>query len=188
MNYVDIAIIVVIAISLIVSIKRGIVKEVISFATWVLSIFCVLNYTDQLADSLAGYISNPPMRTLAGVVLIILGIFIVGKIINKILEAIIADSWFGPFDKIIGIAFGVARGVVLVAMLIVAADMLNINYKDYTAGSLLVGHFEDMAADLYRLVDDHYDGLKKSYFKMSANDVVAMPGAVDIGYPVGAKS
>ena len=171
MSYVDIVIVVIIAISLIISIKRGIVKEVVSLATWLLSVFCVLNYTEELADSLSSYIHNPPLRTLVGVVLIILGIFILGKIINKLLEAIIADSWFGPFDKIIGIAFGVARGVILVSILIVAAEMLKINYKAYTHGSVLLSHFEDIASTLLKLVDDNYSSLQQSYFKMSTNYV-----------------
>lgn len=169
MNYIDIAIAAIIAISLIISVKRGIVKEVISIATWLLSVFCVLNYTEELSDSLSSYISNPPLRTLIGVVIIILAIFIVGKIINKLLEAIIADSWFGPFDKIIGIAFGVARGVVVVSIVIVAANMLKINYKDYTHGSILLSHFEDIASTLFKLVDDNYSSLQESYFKMSTN-------------------
>jgi membrane protein required for colicin V production len=169
MNYIDIAIVAIIVISLLISVRRGIVKEVVSLATWILSIFCVLNYAEVLAKSLTDFISNPPLRILVGVVLIILGIFILGKIINKILGAIIADSWFGPFDKIIGIAFGVCRGVILVAIIIVAVNMLNINYSSYKGGSSLLSPFEDIAQTLHRLVDDNYDGLKNSYFKMSTN-------------------
>tara|TARA_B110000459_G_C16608627_1_gene494916 strand:+ start:106 stop:654 length:549 start_codon:yes stop_codon:yes gene_type:complete len=169
MNYIDIFVIVVIAVSLVISLRRGIVKEVVSLATWVISIFCVLNYTEILAKSLASWVSNPPLRTLISVLIIIISIFILGKIINKILGAIISDSWFGPFDKIIGIAFGVARGVILVSIIIVATEMLNINYSDYAHGSKLLSHFTDIAKTLHKLADDNYEGLKKNYFKISTN-------------------
>lgn len=113
----------VVALSAITSIIRGFVKEASSILSWVVS-FIVASKFYQLV---AGYItfSNDALTrsVIACVALFICTLIILGFISN-IITNLVKKVGLSGFDRILGVAFGVARGVLIVTAVLALAQML----------------------------------------------------------------
>ena len=102
---------------------RGLVFEVISVAGWIVAFILAQLYAPQAAASLPMAGATEPMRYAAGFVLIfVLVLFAVGFaawLIKRIVEAV----GVRPIDRVLGAAFGVFRGVLLLLAVAVVVGM-----------------------------------------------------------------
>lgn len=123
MNLVDLAVLVVIALSAIFAFARGFVREVLSIAAWVGAALITL-YGFSYADAVVTrFLTTPLLADLvAGA-----GLFLVALIGLTILTGAVARAvqWSAltPIDRTLGLIFGVARGVVLVSIAYFVVDI-----------------------------------------------------------------
>ena len=62
MNWVDIVILVIIALSAVISLFRGFFREAISLATWVVAFWVAIQFSGKLDPMLGGLINSPTAR------------------------------------------------------------------------------------------------------------------------------
>jgi len=145
MHGMDILIMGVIVVSAVISLIRGFVKEALSLAGWVAAIWVAATYASVVADLLVAYITPPQLRFIAGfAVLFVASLFMAGMI-NFLIGQIIRKSGLSGTDRAVGMLFGVARGGVLVGVLVLLAGLTTIPQGPWWRESQLIGHFEDMA-------------------------------------------
>jgi len=122
MNAFDIAIVAVLLISAGMAFARGGTRELLTIGTWVgaaLLTPLVFPVAKPLLRSLIDY------RLLAdGITIAVLYIALVSglTLLNHRLSRLVQDSALGPLDRILGLAFGLARGALLLAAAFLAAD------------------------------------------------------------------
>lgn len=114
----DLILIAVMAISAILAMVRGFTREVLSIASWVAAAAATV-YLFEPARALGReWIQiNPPqvIDVAAAATVFIVVLLVVSFITMKISDAIL-DSRVGPVDRVLGFAFGAARGLLLVVV------------------------------------------------------------------------
>ena len=118
---IDYIIIGIIAFSIIVSLLRGFVREVLSLASWVVAFIVASQFYPSLAayltqiDSL--YIRN---GTAIGILFVLT--LIVGAIVNFVIAQLVDKTGLTGTDRVLGAAFGLLRGVLIVAAVLFFLD------------------------------------------------------------------
>jgi membrane protein required for colicin V production len=103
---------------------RGFVGEIVSLLAWVAGIFAVrLFYTPAkaLAASLTG--TEAGGAILALVVLFLAG-FLVVRLVGDRISAGTKSSLVGPIDRVLGLGFGAAKGVLASALIFLMANLV----------------------------------------------------------------
>ena len=88
LQWIDIAIIAVIGLSVITGLFRGFVKELVALCVWILAIWLAFNYSQNLDPWLKSYVQEQSARTAIAFVIILFATLLVGGVINAILSFI----------------------------------------------------------------------------------------------------
>ena len=138
---IDYIIIGIIAFSIIVSLLRGFVREVLSLASWVVAFIVASQFYPSLAayltqiDSL--YIRN---GTAIGILFVLT--LIVGAIVKFVIAQLVDKTGLTGTDRGLGAAFGLLRGVLIVAAVLFFLDTFtNFEQTEWWKESKLIPHF-----------------------------------------------
>ena len=145
MSWIDLVILGVILLSSLISLVRGFVKESISLATWLLAGFVALSYHQVLAEMLAPYIESPTIGLVVAFGILFLSTLIVGAIINFMISQLVNKTGLSGTDKTLGVIFGAARGVLIVAMVVLFAGLTPIPSEPWWQESMMIEHFSGIA-------------------------------------------
>jgi membrane protein required for colicin V production len=118
-NFVDIVVLAVIALSTLLALSRGFVKEVLSIFGWIgaaIGTFLVFFYVPQVREFFNSQIAEPVLADIACAVSIFVILLILLGFFNHTIASRVHASSLGPLDKSLGLVFGLVRGVVLVAL------------------------------------------------------------------------
>ncbi|WP_210395417.1 CvpA family protein [Motiliproteus sediminis] len=161
MNWADWVIVAIIAISSLISLKRGFVREAISLLTWVAAFIIARLFTDHLSALLASYIETPSARVVAAFLLLFIATLFTGALINNLIGVLIKATGLGGTDRVLGMGFGLARGALLVVVLVALLDMTPVNQDQWWRQSTLIPHFtlmeewtRSLAGETSRLIMD----------------------------------
>ena len=119
MNFVDIVVLAVIALSTLLALGRGFVKEVLSIFGWIgaaIGTLLIFFYVPQIREFFAKQITEPVLADIACAVAIFVVLLIVLGFFNHAIASRVHASSLGPLDKSLGLVFGLVRGIVLVAL------------------------------------------------------------------------
>ncbi|WP_431281759.1 CvpA family protein [Humitalea sp. 24SJ18S-53] len=123
MTWVDIALLVVMALSAIIAFFRGLVAEVLGVAAWVGAVALAFLLQPQTLPMLLPYVEP---RWLAEV-LAVGGVFLITLVVLKLLIGWISGhiqrSMLGGLDRTLGIPFGIARGAFLAILAYVVGGL-----------------------------------------------------------------
>ena len=145
MIWVDILIIAIIAVSAIISLIRGFMQEAVSLATWVAAFAIAWFFFRPFAEQLEPWIEVVSLRLGVAYGVIVLVVLLVGALINHFMKALVESTGLSGTDRLIGIFFGVARGAVLVAILVLLAGLTPFPGDGWWTESRLIPYFEEMA-------------------------------------------
>ena len=117
-NWLDIAIVAVIALSGLFGLWRGFIREVFSLVTWVAALIIGRMYSSALAPQLIGVFEGETTRYVAAFTLLFVATIVVGALITHVLSKLMTLSGLKFTDRLLGGGFGVARGGIIVMLLI----------------------------------------------------------------------
>jgi membrane protein required for colicin V production len=145
MAWIDPVIIGVIALSALISIIRGFVKESISLVTWIVAGVLALRYYPPMADLLKPLIDTVTLREFVGGGILFVATLIVGAIVNFIVSQLVSKTGLSGTDKALGVVFGAARGVLIVTMVVLLASHTPAPESSLWQSSAMIGFFEQLA-------------------------------------------
>jgi membrane protein required for colicin V production len=145
MLWIDILIIAIIALSAVISLIRGFVQEALSLATWIAAFTLAWLFFRSLSMELSPWIDVPSIRLGVAFVLILIGVLILGAIANHFMKILVTTTGLSGTDRMIGIFFGMARGAVMVAILILLAGLTPFPNDPWWHESRLIPYFQEMA-------------------------------------------
>lgn len=122
LTWVDLVVIGIITVSTLLSLFRGLVKEIASLAVWVLAIVGASRLAYLVADVLPDWLSAPLQQTLAFLIVLVV-ILVVGKLLIMLAKELVSAAGISGLDRVLGMAFGMARGGLLVVVLAILASM-----------------------------------------------------------------
>jgi len=112
----DIVLIVVMLISGLLAMVRGVMREILSIIAWVLAAGATLYSYAKLLPLAKQYFNNDIVATVA----VIAGVFLITLLVVSVLTVrlsdMVLDSRVGALDRTLGFLFGLARGLVIVVV------------------------------------------------------------------------
>ncbi len=122
MSWVDIAILIIIGLSLFFGLWRGLVREVLSIIAWIAAIYVAMGYSNNLAPLFAGLIDSESIRYVVSFALLFIATLLLGGLINHLIAKLITVTGMRMADRVLGSFFGIARGVLIVMIIIFFAE------------------------------------------------------------------
>lgn len=116
----DTGIVVIVAISGLISLIRGFVKEAMSLVIWVAAFVVAMTFSDAASVLLVNFIELASLRQLAAWGGLFVGTLLVGAMVNFLLGKIVTSTGLGGTDRTLGLVFGVSRGLLVVLALVIA--------------------------------------------------------------------
>ncbi|MCB1668535.1 MAG: CvpA family protein [Porticoccaceae bacterium] len=152
MNWADWAILSVLGLSALISVIRGFVKEAVSLLIWVAAAVVASVFYERLAVWLVDLIDPASLRLLVSWVGLFVAVLIVGGLVNFLLGHLVKATGLSGTDRLLGLLFGVARGLIIVmAVLILLPGILPVQQDDWWQQSVLIPEFlrfESWARDI----------------------------------------
>jgi len=142
----DYIIIVLIAISTVISIVRGFVRESMALAGWVLAIWVSLMYMHPMAIFIGPYLNLPPsiLAMVAFAILFIITL-ILSALVGNMIGSLVDKTGLSGTDRAIGMLFGIARGILIVGVLVLLAGFTLVPQDLWWKESILISHFQQLA-------------------------------------------
>jgi membrane protein required for colicin V production len=147
MIWVDYVIIGIIALSAIIGLARGLIREVLALAVWIVAAFAAWMFYVPVAAQLEPWIATPSIRMAAAVVILVLGVLVIGAIVAYLLSVLVDKTGLTGTDRLLGMVFGAGRGAVLVALLVFLATLTPVAEDPWWSQSRLLPRFQ-LLADL----------------------------------------
>jgi len=123
MTWVDGALAAVVLISAAVAFFRGLVREVLSLGAWIGAAAAAFLARPHLLPVTAGWIDPPWVADAIGTGAVFLVVLVILKVITNMIADRVQDSALGGLDRVLGLAFGGARGAILVVAAYILAGM-----------------------------------------------------------------
>ena len=128
MNFLDIIIAIILFFFAYAGLRNGFIKEAFALAAFFVGIYGAMYFSDFTAETLSKFI-NISTNTLGIIAFIItfivlaIIIYLIGRLISSLVEAL----QLGFFDKLGGFVFGVAKGALLLSILILVLKFFCFN-------------------------------------------------------------
>ncbi len=183
MNWFDYILLAIIALSALISLLRGLIREVFSLLVWITAIWLAYRFVDSGAALLAPWIDLPSVRHLVAFVALFLAVLIVGGLLNYALAQLVSKTGLSGSDRFFGLFFGVLRGMVAVVALAFFVQATPLAEDPWWKESRLGPHFGRLAEWLRGHMPEDFSG----YFSFERQQALPQsPDTDKTGYKVDA--
>lgn len=158
MIWVDIVILGIIVISALISLMRGFVREALSLLGWLVSFWLAVTFAGDLAESFLSGISVPSLRVAVAFTIIFVLTLVIMALINKLASQLIKKSGLTGADRMIGMIFGVLRGVLIVSVVVFLAGFTAMPQDAWWQESIFMDVFHEFAVWLRELAAPEITG------------------------------
>lgn len=143
MSWLDWALLGVLLLSVLLGLWRGLVYEVLSVAGWVVAFVLAQAYASEVGAWLPMEGSSPPVRLAAGFVVVFLVAAFAGGLVAWLVKKLVESVGLRPVDRILGGAFGLARGLVILLGVTVVVSMTSLHTQDWWRDSVVADTLTD---------------------------------------------
>jgi len=140
MNPFDILIIAIMGYSLIRGLFRGLVKEVSSVIGVFGGFYAAYTYYQTLAGLLSSLIQDISYLNILSFLIIFCGVLIVVSMLGIIIKYLMNISFLGWIDRIGGVVFGLAKGILIVSVLFISLTAFLPKGSAFIKNSVLAPH------------------------------------------------
>jgi membrane protein required for colicin V production len=129
----------VLALSLLLGAWRGLVYEVLSVMSWIAAFIVAQWLAPDAAQWLPMKGSAEPIRYAAGFVLVFIAVVFAGALLAWLTKKLVEAVGLRPVDRLLGAAFGVLRGAVLILAFAVVVNMTPLKGGEWWKESIGAG-------------------------------------------------
>lgn len=137
MTLFDYLVIFVLIASIVISTMRGLVKEMLSLASWIVAFVVANAYGAQLALMLPAVVPGEVVRLILAFIVLFIGVRILMGLLGMAVDALIKAGGLSLADRGLGGLFGLGRGLVIVLAAVILCGMTTIPQQDFWKNALL---------------------------------------------------
>jgi len=130
--------------SMVVSMMRGLVREVLSLTAFAAAFVAAIWWGPWFYEALTPYIEMGLLRMAVGYLGVFVGVLLVVGTINLALGTLIRSTGLAPADRGLGAIFGLARGLLIIMILVVAAGYTPLPAEPWWRNAML-SHLSEQA-------------------------------------------
>src|SRR5882724_11435160 len=154
MTAADVLIVLVLLGSTIIGLLRGFVREAVSLVFWVVAIWAAWKFSPVIEPHLGGLLADPNVAPWVGRLIILVLVLLVGWLVGLVVSYFAHSLGLGAMDRVIGVLFGIARGMVLVGLMIIGGELLHLNHEEWWNRSKMVPYGETVGDWLRAMVGE----------------------------------
>ena len=141
MIWTDWVILGVIALSSLLSLKRGFVREALSLMTWVSAFIVARLFANSLSFYLIDYIDTASLRMLTAFGVLFVLTLIVGSLVAMLVTALVSATGLSATDRVLGMGFGAVRGGLVIVIIVALLGLTPAVDDRWWSESQLIPHF-----------------------------------------------
>jgi len=166
MNPFDILTIVILAYSVIRGIFRGLIKEMSSIVGVLAGYYAAYSYYADIAALLSRWITNTAYVNIVSFLILFSVVFLIVSAFGVILKYVLRIAFMGWLDHICGAAFGLAKAILIAAVLLIVLTTFLPQNAPIVTHSVLAPHVTTVSEIMVKVVSK--DMKQKFYTKMEA--------------------
>ena len=155
MNFLDILIVIILSYCLIRGIFRGLVKELSSIIGVLGGFYAAYTYYPLVARPFSRWISNTSYLNILSFLIIFCVIFLTISLLGVLIRYLLKVAFLGWFDRICGAGFGIVKGVLIAAVILIALTAFLPKGAPVVKDSLLSPHVTLIAEKMAAVVSDN---------------------------------
>src|SRR6266403_2580338 len=114
----DVLIVLVLLGSTVIGLLRGFVREAVSLVFWVVAIWAAWKFGPAVEPHLGGLLADPNVAPWVGRLVVLVLVLLLGWVVGLVVGYFAHSLGLGVMDRVIGVLFGVVRGMVLVGLIV----------------------------------------------------------------------
>jgi membrane protein required for colicin V production len=150
----DVLILLVLLASTIYGLVRGFVREAVSLVFWIVAIWAAWKFAPLVEPHLGGLLADPAVSPWVARLIVMILVLVVGMIVGMLISRFTTSVGLGPLDRALGLLFGLVRGTLLVGLMIIGAELLQLNHEPWWTQSKLVPYGETVGDWLRAMVGE----------------------------------
>ncbi len=129
---------------------RGFIREALSLAGWILAFFVAKWFYLDLADLLQNQIESPSLRMGVSWGALFFATLTVSGLVNYLISQFIERAGLSGMDRMMGMAFGGIRGVLITSVIIISLKVFTpVENDPWWKESAMIPHFEVLGGWFY---------------------------------------
>jgi membrane protein required for colicin V production len=122
--------------SIVISMLRGLVKEILSLVSWIAAFLVANAYGEALAGMLPDLVAGRLMRLIVAFIVLFIGVRLLMALLSMAVEAAIKAGGLSLVDRGLGGLFGLARGLLIVLTTVLLCGMTDIPKQPFWKNAL----------------------------------------------------
>lgn len=152
MSLLDVAILVLLLISAGVGWLRGILRELFSLVSWAVAGWLAYRFRAEAGGLLQSWISDPTLQqVVGGVALFVIAVLIL-SLVGNLTAMLVEKAGMRAADRSLGLVFGIVRGLVLAAGVVLLLRAAGFDQQTWWQSSLLVEYLQGPADAIEQLI------------------------------------
>jgi len=137
LTYFDYAVIAIVGLSVVLSIMRGVVKEILSILGWIAAFYVAKAYSPLLATFLPEGIPTEAFKTLIAFVILLIAVLLLTGLLTMVISGVISKVGLGGVNRFLGMFFGFAKGLLISCVLVLLAGLTSLPKEKMWIGAVL---------------------------------------------------
>jgi len=153
-GWVDYLLLAVVALSAVMSLLRGFLREALALAGWVAAVWIAFTFTAEAAALFERHVSLPSARLGLAFLVLFAGTLMASALLVFLVGLLVDRTGLSATDRMLGMVFGTARGFVIAAILVLLAGLTPMPRDPWWQASVLLPHFQRVAEQLRELLPE----------------------------------
>lgn len=150
----DVLLALIFLLSSLMGLVRGFIREAVSLGFWIVGLWAAWAFGPRIEPYLGGYLAAPAVRPWVGRLVVLVAVMFVSVGVGMLVGYIMRGAGLGLIDRAIGLMFGMTRGFVLIGLVVICAELLQMNHEAWWNHSKLIPYGEAMGDWLRAMVGE----------------------------------
>jgi len=167
MIVVDYILLSIFAVSAIIGVFRGFVKEAISLIGWIAAVWGAWRFGADVSALLPDFVDDVTIKIWAARLLVLIGVLIMSGLISRTVSFLIDKTGLSGTDRMVGMVFGLARGAVLAGLAVNLLEVAGFDEAPWWPESKLIPYaapiaqrISDIAEEGMEMLDNPIDQIE----------------------------